>query len=535
MIQFVELTGTDGDDIFEVSGPDNVTINSLGGSDKVNINLSGSYGRIVTIDLDSGDDIVTVDASFNEVYVNGGPGRDTFILKSGGMIQDFGGPNTYKASATPRAPGDPVVSIKTFSTSDIIDISDFLKTSSGWTPGTSTIGYARLAYVGTSTFVQAKYGSGWVNLMELDSVNPSGLKEAQIGFTPDIVVLPKFTISAPAQHEGGAGSFTILLEAPADHDITISGVITTLSGPPTLANYVFGGGTRWSVVIPAGAKSAVVETYIGEDARPGSGALILVDPAEAMLSGSLATVTSLSLIDNDNANHSVSWRGAKATYESFTLQKVTAGSSIETALNALAAPDRAHSERDVFHQIAAYAQGTTSVALASYQFFTGKTPGAAGLEYLVSPTGPNTNNLNSAYYQTFNFENRYINFAVNLGKVGEGVTKFTADYGQLSLFEATRKAYVSIFGGTANDAKVQALLDGRVAYFAAYGGDGAEGLGTKAAMVGWLLAESMKADTGVYARAVDNFYLDLSDGTAQHNIDLVAVYGPGTFLDAFGN
>lgn len=74
-----------------------------------------------------------------------------------------------------------------------------------------------------------------------------------------------------------------------------------------------------------------------------------------------------------------------------------------------------------------------------------------------------------------------------------------------------------------------------VAFYARDGGDGADGVGTKAAMVGWLLAEAMKADAGIYARAVDNFYLDLSDGTAQHNVDLVAIYGPGTFLDAFGN
>ena len=167
------------------------------------------------------------------------------------------------------------------------------------------------------------------------------------------------------------------------------------------------------------------------------------------------------------------------------------------------------------------AGASTSVATLAYQFFTGKIPSLAGVDYLVSPTGPNPNNLNSAYYQTFNLENRYINFAVNLGKIGEGAAKFSADYGALSLFEATRKAYGAIFGGTPNDAKVHALIDSRVDYFAYYGGDGANGVGTKAAMVGWLLAEAQKADLGVMVRSNDAWLTDLADGMAPFAIDLL--------------
>jgi serralysin len=136
----------------------------------------------------------------------------------------------------------------------------------------------------------------------------------------------------------------------------------------------------------------------------------------------------------------------------------------------------------------------------AYEFFTGKVPSAAGMDFLVSPTGPNANNLNSAYYQSFGLENRYINFAVNLGKVGEGEATFTAHDGALSLFEATRTAYATIFGDAPSDAKLHAILDpttvlngqtfNRADYFAYYGQDGPNGLGTKAAMVGWLLAEA---------------------------------------------
>jgi Ca2+-binding RTX toxin-like protein len=167
------------------------------------------------------------------------------------------------------------------------------------------------------------------------------------------------------------------------------------------------------------------------------------------------------------------------------------------------------------------AGATTSVASLAYEFFTGKVPGEAGIDYLVSPTGPNANNLNSAYYQSFNLENRYINFAVNLGKVGEGKDAFLAKYGSLSFVDATREAYKTIFGAAPTDAKIHAMIDSRVDYFAAYGGDGPNGVGTKAAMVGWLLAEAQKADLGVMVRSNDAWLTDLADGSAPFAIDIL--------------
>jgi hypothetical protein len=172
-------------------------------------------------------------------------------------------------------------------------------------------------------------------------------------------------------------------------------------------------------------------------------------------------------------------------------------------------------------EVAQQAISTTSVALMAYQFFTGRIPSEAGLDYLVSPTGPNVNNLNSAYYSSFNFENRYINFAVNLGKVGEGKAGFSLAYGSLSLIEATRKAYAMIFGITPSLEKAHALIDDRVTYFAAYGGDGPTGIGTKAAMVGWLLAEAEKGHLGAMAKSVDAWLLDLADGSAPFAIDVL--------------
>jgi hypothetical protein len=174
------------------------------------------------------------------------------------------------------------------------------------------------------------------------------------------------------------------------------------------------------------------------------------------------------------------------------------------------------------------AEQTTSVATLAYEFFTGTIPTGPGVDYLVSPTGPNPANLNAAYYQHFNIENRYINFAVNLGVGGEGHTAFQNAYGGLTLWEAVHKAYATIFGATPSDDKAAAILTpDRIAYLASYGGDGETGLGAKAALVGYLLAEAVKADVGVYAKANDAFLGDLADGAA-FGVDIVGVYGhPG--------
>jgi Ca2+-binding RTX toxin-like protein len=167
------------------------------------------------------------------------------------------------------------------------------------------------------------------------------------------------------------------------------------------------------------------------------------------------------------------------------------------------------------------ADATTSVASMSYQFFTGKVPTQGGVDFLIAPTGPNPTNLNSAYYAEFNTVNRYINFAVNLGKNGEGADNFLGGYQYLSLFDATKKAYAAIFGGTPSDAKVHSLIDSRVDYLAYYGGDGPEGMGTKAAMVGFLLAAAATENLGVMARSNDAWLTDLADGMAPYAVNIL--------------
>ena len=229
------------------------------------------------------------------------------------------------------------------------------------------------------------------------------------------------------------------------------------------------------------------------------------------------------LIGIENIVFSLEPSAAEITFEMNAILRQSTGSVLtalaETLLTKWTAGQL--TAEQVTAEIVNTAGATTSVATLAYQFFTGKIPGQAGVDYLVSPTGPNANNLNSAYYQTFNLENRYINFAVNLGKLGEGKDAFAAKYGALSMVDATREAYKTIFGAAPTDAKIHAMIDGRIDYFSAYGGDGANGIGTKAAMVGLLLAEAQKADLGVMVRSNDAWLTDLADGSAPFAISLL--------------
>ena len=189
----------------------------------------------------------------------------------------------------------------------------------------------------------------------------------------------------------------------------------------------------------------------------------------------------------------------------------------------------------LFHLV----DGTTSVAEISYAFFTGATPTAAGLDYLVaSPL--NGNNLNSAYYAQFTTENRYINFAVNLATgQGAGAAAFQAAYGGLSLSDATAKAYQAVFGTVATSDKVAAILNApvsnglggtetRAQYLADITGGSAAA--QKAAVVGFLLADSVKEGFGTYQQADQHFLADLAHGTAAFNVDLLAAYSQAPTL-----
>ncbi|WP_269716154.1 M10 family metallopeptidase [Caulobacter sp. NIBR2454] len=187
-----------------------------------------------------------------------------------------------------------------------------------------------------------------------------------------------------------------------------------------------------------------------------------------------------------------------------------------------------------YEKIVDAAAATTKVAALAYQFFVGTVPTEGGFDYLLTSASGNANNLNSAYYTGFNVENRYINFAVNLGKLGEGKTAFEQAYGGKTFEAAVSDAYRTIFGSTPSATKIDQILDADIGggmtrqdYFESYGGD--EGVGAKAAMVGWLLTEAEKAGVGVYAKAVDAYLLDLADG-ASFGVNLINAYGSAAFI-----
>ena len=167
--------------------------------------------------------------------------------------------------------------------------------------------------------------------------------------------------------------------------------------------------------------------------------------------------------------------------------------------------------------------GTTGVAVAEYAFFTGRTPTLAGLNYLVhSPD--NLTDLNDAYYARFSTENRFINLAVGLGTPGGvGAAAFADTYASLSLTDAVARAYRAVFGTPPADGKVDAILDTlvpdglggmetRAQYFAQYGGDGPQGIGTKAAAVGFLLSVAVAGEIGVYGVAEAHYAQALAHG-----------------------
>jgi hypothetical protein len=143
---------------------------------------------------------------------------------------------------------------------------------------------------------------------------------------------------------------------------------------------------------------------------------------------------------------------------------------------------------------------TKGMVIEVYAFFTGAPPTAAGLTYLIdSPTNPH--DLTDAAHAAFNLVNRYINFAVNLGSVGDGRAAFQAAYGALTFEQTVAKAYEAILGEQRaaaagyDPAAGQAYLISQQSYFRAVGGSD---LGAKAAAVGALLSIAAETHLGPY-------------------------------------
>ena len=153
---------------------------------------------------------------------------------------------------------------------------------------------------------------------------------------------------------------------------------------------------------------------------------------------------------------------------------------------------------------------------STYQFFTGMVPNAGGFEFLIDSVA-NTQDLNDAYYAAFNTENRYINFANNLGSFGEGIQAFESAFGSLTFEQTVRKAFEEIIGAQAvtqsggnPEASIQFFL-GAASFYGAVANERVVSSGvsleqaTKVVAIGSILNEAIKSDIGKYAEAISAF------------------------------
>lgn len=207
------------------------------------------------------------------------------------------------------------------------------------------------------------------------------------------------------------------------------------------------------------------------------------------------------------------------------------------------------SDADAMGYVLNSGDDSTAVALLTYQFFTGKAPTQGGVAYLVH-SDANPNDLSDPYYAKFNIENRYVNFASNLGVNGAGASDFAAKYGAMSFSDYVASLYETIIGSTYAKAAgidvaaaLKYLVSTRDALLATAKGSGmvTDGmtpaqvdLALKAAMAGLLIAESVKADVGIYAASANNFMLAMTQGKAVYGGDLTTTYGPTSGLGSDG-
>lgn len=172
---------------------------------------------------------------------------------------------------------------------------------------------------------------------------------------------------------------------------------------------------------------------------------------------------------------------------------------------------------------------STALVAATYQFFTNAIPTANGFEFLISSTA-NPNDLNDPYYEQFNTENRYINFASNLGTEGEGAAAFEAKFGALNFEETVKAVYLEVTGSALTGGALQFFLDGQDFYEAVAqsrvvraGVDLAEGI--KIVAIGSILNEAVKSGAGPYADAIEVLVADVAPDGLSPNLgeDLFAV------------
>ena len=211
----------------------------------------------------------------------------------------------------------------------------------------------------------------------------------------------------------------------------------------------------------------------------------------------------------------------------------------QALLNAYAAQNNAGTLTDAqtLQAVIDTADGDSAVAIGSYQYFTGTSPSAAGLAFLVN-SATNATDLNDAYYQNFNQTNRFINCAANLG-TGAGAAAFKTAYGALTTSQTVDIAYETIIG-TANAqaaginvTNAKAYINSQLPYFQALANQNAPAGATaadkdlliKAEIVGYIMSAAVAANVGTYSNAISSLLADLGpDNTANLGVDLIGNY-----------
>jgi len=212
---------------------------------------------------------------------------------------------------------------------------------------------------------------------------------------------------------GDSDWFRVDLVGGRSYTISLEGSFTgwgTLKDPVALVKSAAGTG------LATFDDGGVGTNALGSFTAPISGTYFI--EATSFASASQSMVGSYRLWVSDSATHGFGLTAAGQAFQTSVLDVLRwpGGSVVPMLITQVNSGQL--SAATALPQIVREAASTSSVATLSYQFFTGSTPSAAGMDYLLSPKGINSNNLNSDYYQSFSLENRYINFSVNLGKFG---------------------------------------------------------------------------------------------------------------------
>lgn len=231
------------------------------------------------------------------------------------------------------------------------------------------------------------------------------------------------------------------------------------------------------------------------------------------------------------------------TYTQLSLAYAAAHGGIEPTGQTIADLQRLTTapEGEALSYILASADKTTAVAVMTYQFFTGQSPSAEGMAYLLNST-TNGADLNDAYYAKFNLENRFMNFAANLAMGSSARPRFVDTYGAMSFGDYVASIYETIIGksyaqaaGLDVDKIVADVVARRDLILQSARDNGMIGadatpaqidLALKTATAAYLLGEGAKADVGIYAGATNNFVLALVKGEPFYNVDITQTYAP---------